>query len=208
MEDDFYNYLDISSSNWESTFNEKDLNLDKKKSVKLKPINIIETDLEKKINKLEKNCKKYNYNITKITNLNGDCLFEVLVYNELGENVMNIRNMIAALFISFRNVIGFFDKFENNTLEELFNDFSIKINKHKKYSYDVMCNDIIKKGSWMNLPTNLILMVISRCFNIKFVIINSDIDNLIVINECKNVTKEIGLGFLPEFHYIGITKNN
>ena len=219
MNNDLYDYMEDYSSHWEQTFNASQLKKDIENNNKCNYFdvenkqNVKESELEKMINKLKKNCEKNGYGISKITNLNGDCFFEVLVHNELAESIPNIRKMVAALFISFKNVTGFFDCFPDDTLEQMFNKFSTN-NKTKiitgdyvDYSFDVMCGDLICKGSWNKLPAHLMMMVISKCFNVKFVIINSEIDNVLTIDESKkDDTKEIGLGFLPEFHYIGIAK--
>ena len=205
--EDLYDYMDDDSKHWESTFNEKNLQFNKKIK-KIKYLNNENTELDKMLNKLEINCKKHNYCISKITKLNGDCFFEVLVYNDLAEDVISIRKMIASLFVCFKNVKGFFKNFPNDTLEDLFNKFT---ETQIEYTYDLMCCDLICNGSWIRLPTQLIMMVISKCFNINFTIINCDHNNLIIINESNDTDmasqKNIGLGFLPEFHYIGISRN-
>lgn len=198
MEDDLYDYMDDNSSHWETTFENK-IEENKISNEVIKE----ETKFEKMLHKLETNCSSNGYCISKITNLNGDCFFEVIVHNKLSDSTLNIRHMTAALFLSFRSVTGFFKTFPDDTLESMFNDFSEDYN----YNYDIMCSDLMNKGSWDKLPTHLMMMVISKCFNVKFVIIDSNHDKVLVINESdKKNPKEIGLGFLPEFHYIGIEK--
>lgn len=211
MCDDLYDYMGDNSNLWENNFDELHLN-----NIPVYECPIIEhkeTKLEKMMKNLDINCKKKNYLISKITNMNGDCFFEVLLSNNICDNVVEMRRMVAILFMNFRYVKGFFKKFPHNTLQNLFDEFNTtqiyRINgKDIPYTYDVMCYDLIQKGSWNKLPTHFMMMIISKCYNIKFIIINSNNENIIEINESKNndKTKEIGLGFLPEFHYVGIKK--
>lgn len=45
----------------------------------------------------------------------------------------------------------------------------------------MMCQDLVSNSSWTRLPMELILMVISNIFNLKFVIINDSDDYETVI---------------------------
>lgn len=171
-----------------------------------------ETHIQTVIDQLSTNCKKLGYEISVITSLNGNCFFEVLVDNGLAKDIDSMRKITATLLINFKDVIGFLSTNSGESLETLFYTFN-EINYFKNdkgdieiYTYENMCKDILMSGSWEKIPTQLIMMVISKCFNIKFIIINSNDDNIIEINENKENFREIGLGFLPEFHYVGIKK--
>lgn len=195
------------------------------------------------INQIIENCNKHNYEISHVTNMNGDCFFECLVHNNICLNVQNARKMTSYLMHTFKSTVNFISEHNNETLESLFEKYTesqsyhnVLNNKIEKYTYDVMCKDICNMGSWQRLPTQLIMMVLSKAYNIKFIIINSKKANIVEICNCPsnmpttvnpidistnipatetnaNNTKsvkirEIGLGFFPELHYIGIKRKH
>ena len=190
--DDLYDYMDDDSSVWEQSYKENIVIQNNKPKTKSK--------LEMMIDELDKNCKKMGYCISKIGNFDDDCFFEILVHNGLAETTQNIKKIIVALFISFKNVKGFFKSQPNNTIGDIYHETDCDC------SLNDMCYNLINNNP-CKLPIQLIMMLVSRCFNIEFVIICYDSQTLLVINENekKNI-KEIYLGFLPEDYYVGLSK--
>ena len=66
-----------------------------------------------------------------------------------------------------------------------------------------MCQDLFESSHWTRLPTELILMFISRIFNLNITIINdSDFEHS--INLADDQSKKIYLAHLGETHYLPI----
>lgn len=187
--DDLYDYMDNDSFVWEQPHTENIVIQNNKPKTKSK--------LEMMIDELDKNCKKMGYCISKISNFDDDCFFEILVYNGLAETIQNVKKIIVALFISFKNVKEFFKSQPNDTIKEIY------YKTNCGYSLNDLCYNLVNNNP-CKLPIHLIMMLVSRCFNIKFVIIG---DSKIVINENKKINvKEISLGFLLEDYYVGLSK--
>ena len=175
-----------------------------------------EKSFNKKMVNLYNNCVKYNYHVPILTHLHGNCLFECLVYNGIGMSVKELRSGIAYLMYQFSDYKQFFEG-RDDTLKELFN-MTNEIeyvhcsddNKLYKYTYEIMCEDLANDCSWGNLPTELILLVISNLYKIKFEIITNGADNLTSIHAFENniqIVPELNilrLGHIIENHYIPI----
>jgi hypothetical protein len=149
-----------------------------------------------------------------LTQADGNCLFESLVYYNIGNDINSLKISISYFMYQLQNVKlpG-----QEETLKEKFftffcDDIDYVIDnsdkKIYKYSYNVMCKDLCCKDSWKRIPTNLILILISWLFNCKIIIISDNTNYKNIINVYENINlnielKEIYLGKLGgEFHYI------
>jgi hypothetical protein len=157
--------------------------------------------------------------IKSITNNVGNCLFESLGSLGLGDNDMGIKpcNMIrknlAALLLAVKTEVGFFPNLPNLTLEEIFlNQNEIELIKDSKtktiylYDYDMMVYDLNSKYSWERLPTEFLLMVISRIYQVEILIYHNKTKYINKINvwnnsENLNTIEKIRLGQINEEHY-------
>jgi hypothetical protein len=177
----------------------------------------MEDHFNKKIDELHAICKSKNLYIPKLTNMDGNCLFESLIYHGIGTDIIDFRAGLAHLMYQFRNLKNFLPH-TPMTLEELFkyNEdqyvYTVKENKKKerhteyyKYTYNVMCQDLANESSWSKLPTELILMVISCIYKVSIVVVNNSNHYEMNVNVYKNLNKpvrEIYLGNLGESHYV------
>ena len=168
-------------------------------------------------------CDTKNLAIYYLTNLDGNCLFETILKTGLFGNlcIEELRHGIAFIMMLYKDTKNFFPN-EENSLSELFDilnsgEAEIKYvidDKTKKlvnYTYKVMCTDISSMTSWSRLPTEIILMVLSFIYKIKFVIINDkDSEYESVINVWDNTIipdteiKTVYLGHIYEYHYVAI----
>lgn len=173
---------------------------------------------------LYKQCiKKKIFYVPMLTNLDGNCLFESLLYHKIGSSVEQLRHSLALIMYLYKSYSGFFPS-RSETLEEMFVPYNcveyvyckkkIDGEYHKefyKYTYNVMCQDLSNSHSWTRLNTQLVLMVLSYIYKLEFIILtnrdenkNKD-DNMMVINMNEiNQTdvKKIYLGILGESHYV------
>jgi len=169
-----------------------------------------------KLLNLYNNCKKYDTYIPILSNLHGDCLFECLIYNGLGEDINSLRKSLSYLLYQYKDFKNFFDG-RDDTLNEIFtitNDIEYVYNsdddKLYKYTYNIMCEDLVNDHSWDNLPSHLLLLFISRLFNIEFFIISDVFDQPTIIHAYENsenkpeLTK-VYLGHIFENHYVPVT---
>jgi len=166
------------------------------------------------LNDINKNEIKKLY-IPLLTEANGNCLFESLVYNKIGEDIKSLRISLGYFMYQLQNI-----KLPGsvNTLKESFKTFfsdDIQYIYCKgsiyEYSYNIMCKDICNDRSWTRLPTNLILLVISWIFKAKIIIISDNTKYKNIINAYENIEennlelRNIYLGKLGgEYHYVPI----
>lgn len=153
--------------------------------------------------------------IPALTKLYGNCLFESFVYYEMGFEPDEIRKAVAHLMYIFQDYPDFFPG-QSETPKQLFEcfneiEFVMNTKNHEmyRYTYDVMCQDIAGEFNWTRLPTQLILMFISRIFNIKIMIFNNSGSEHTI--DCTPATatepaKEIFLGHIGETHYVPLAK--
>ncbi|AYV80356.1 MAG: hypothetical protein Gaeavirus38_2 [Gaeavirus sp.] len=151
--------------------------------------------------------------IPNLTKDNGNCLFESLHHLDLGKP-NEIRHNIAALLLSIRDIKHFFPNIESSP-EELFNDTNelhavYADNEPHLYNYDMMIADLYTNNSWTRLPTELILMTISRIYEI-IIIIHSNIRTEPTIINVWNEEDaahydKVHLGHIDDSHYIPIIK--
>jgi hypothetical protein len=198
-----------------------------------------EKDINKQLEDLHNIVIDKGYYISDLTNLHGNCLFESLVHHNICNDETILRKSLAHLLYIYGNYKGFFES-QNETLRELFvfaNDIEFVFNPNDKtfyqYTYDIMCQDISNDNSWMRLPTQLLLMFISRLFNIEIIIIhdnghetiinsnnssetiiNSNNSSETIINSNNssetiiNSNNKIYLCLMNEFHYLPLKKIN
>jgi hypothetical protein len=177
-----------------------------------------EKSLNLDIKMLQKNILNNHCYIKSITNNIGNCLFESLASLDLGDNDLGIissemiRKNLASLLLSVKSKIGFFPKLPYLTPEEIFtnnNDIGfvtdVKTNLVYQYDYDMMIYDLNSNYSWQRLPTEFLLMTISRIYNIEILIYHNKTNYINRINACDelniNQIDKIRLGQINEEHY-------
>jgi hypothetical protein len=175
---------------------------------------IIEKNLNKELLNLQKNLiKNGSLYIPKLTNNVGNCLFESLEILNIG-NSDQIRKNVAAIMTLCGKDDSFFP-YLNMSLRNIFvnaNDIKNVYDKNEKqiykYNYDMMLIDLYSNYSWSRLPSELILMVISRIYKIKILIYHNNTEYVNEINVWNNSSsfspKIIRLGQLNEEHYVPI----
>lgn len=179
--------------------------------------------MNKMMDELYEQCMKKNkLYVPMLTNLDGNCLFESLIYYNISQDVLELRKLLSLIMYIYKDYQGFLPGSEL-TLQELFNfqtDNEIEhvICKNKstsddhvyyKYTYNVMCQDLSNNHSWTRLPTQLLLLVISYVFKLEIIIIRNSSSYETVINAYESLTnkpelKTIYLGHLAEAHYVPI----
>ena len=211
-----YNYninfdLNLDIDKWEKKLN-RNLNIEEK-ILFVKVLN--EKEINKKIFYFKKIIMKSNCFIKAITNYEGNCLFESLISlgitdNLIGDNKnMLLRENISSILLENENNKDFFPNLKISP-KEIFNNMNeietIKEdNKEKKYDYHMMIDDLKKNGSWKNLPTELILMIISRIYNLKIIIFHDRTHYTSEINQYYDEKYNIiRLGLIGEEHYFPI----
>lgn len=174
-----------------------------------------------KLNNLYTNCDKHGYYVPFLTKLNGDCIFESLSYLGYG-NAEDIRKGIANIMYLYKDYKNFIEG-SDDTLLNMFNIINVRNGNLYvqgetsgiiyKYNYDVMCVDLCCNSSWEYLPTELILMVISRIYKLNIKIIDDEEGNELVgnVNAFNNSNSNIELetiylGHLIENHYLPLKK--
>jgi len=178
-----------------------------------------ENSLNLDIKMLQKSIIKNHCYIKSITNNVGNCLFESLGSLDLGDNDLGIqpsemiRKNLASILLSVKTEIGFFPNIPNSTPEEIFlnyNDVEFvkdsKTNTIYVYDYDMMIFDLNSNYSWARLPTEFLLMAISRIYQFEILIYHNKTDyvNKITVwnNQISNNDIEkIRLGQINEEHY-------
>ena len=178
----------------------------------------MEKNMNNAIDVINEKIQSRNLHVSNLTELYGNCLFESLVFLGYGENADTLRQTLAYLFYIFGDYKNFFDgnNAQQESLRELFTVFNEieyvhckQDSKLYKYNFDIMCQDFSGEFNWTRLPTQLILMFISRLFNIKIVIVNNqDYDFEHTIDCSKGDCKTIYLGHIGETHYVPISEIN
>ncbi len=180
---------------------------------------IEENITNEEIEKIKLNLSNINCYIPVLSNSNGNCLFESLVYAGLEINSLGIepsdylRQQLSGILLTNRNNINFFPNL-NQTPEEIFiNANEIETVKDKKtkqvykYDYDIMILDIQTDKSWKRLPTELILMTVSQVYNVEILIHHNNskyINRINMVNNDTSQTKKIRLVLINEEHYIPV----
>jgi hypothetical protein len=182
---------------------------------------LLETDTNLQIKSLHYNLILNGpYSIPKLTKNNGNCLFESLSHLGYGAP-SEIRKNTAALLLLVKNDYNFFPGL-NTCPEELFincNDLDVvkdgDTGKVYEYDYNVMIIDLYTNYSWSRLPMELILMAISRIYEVHIKIFSnkSEYINIVSVWNSNNSDNEdnldidtVYLGHLNEEHYIPVIK--
>lgn len=178
---------------------------------------LLETKIENKINnniKLIQNfIKDKNLTIKKLTNMQGNCLFESLNNINLFNEEVDFRKILFFLLIILKN-----ENLENifnckdllaptlNQMFEITNEIKYVYcknnNKLYVYDYDTMCYDVLGNNNWQRLPTELILRLLSLFLSININIIHNN--NYITEIKSNNHDDNFFLGLIGENHYIPI----
>lgn len=158
-----------------------------------------------------------SYSIPKLTKNNGNCLFESLSHLGYGAS-SEIRKNIAALLLLVKNDYNFFPGL-NTCPEELFincNDVDVvkdgNTGQVYEYDYNIMIIDLYTNHSWSRLPMELILMAISRIYEIHIKIFSNKSEYINVVsvwnsnNEDNSDINTVYLGHLNEEHYVPVIK--
>ncbi len=176
-----------------------------------------ERNMNSRIKALNELLKEKNLVISHLTENNGDCLFESLCLLGIGKNRENFRRSLAYLMLIFKDYPNFFDG-QSESLKEIFlqtNDIELVHSKEQKddeiyshiykYTYEVMCNDLACVNNWLRIPTQLILMFVSKIYNVEISIMN-DSGYLYSITSNQDIapTKIIRLAHVGELHYLPI----
>lgn len=182
-----------------------------------------EKDLNNSIKGLQQNLLGSNCFIKELTNNNGNCLFESLGMLGLGDNELEInpqqmlRNNLSSILLYMRNIYDFFPAL-TITPEEIFNnsneiDFvkNDKTGEVYEYNYDMMVCDLRTNYSWERLPTELILMTVSRLYEVKILIYHNKTQFVNEINVWKGIKSDdeldiIRLGHINEEHYVPVLR--
>lgn len=179
-----------------------------------------------KLDDLQKNINEHGLYIPMLTELHGNCMFESLVYHNIGNNIEDLRKSLACLMWIFRDYKKL-DPQNNMTLKEQFefatcNEIEyVKLkpknkqdnSKHfYKYSYNIMCQDLTNEGCWTRLPAETMLRALCLFFNLRIVIYHTNDSWVTDINIYSNKTDEevenlpkltkIYLGQLEQSHYV------
>lgn len=173
---------------------------------------LLEKDMNLQIKALHYNLIVSGYfHIPKLTKNNGNCLWESLSYLGYGEP-SEIRKNIATLLLLIKDDFNFFSNgicagelfLECNNVE-LVRDRNT--NQIYEYDYEMMVTDLYTNNSWIRLPIELILMTISRIYEVQIKIFSnkSEYVNTIAIS---NDDEIIYLGHIDEEHYIPVIELN
>ena len=173
---------------------------------------IIEKGLNKELYGLQENLKKDgSLYIPKLTSNVGNCLFESLEILGYGDAEQIRKNVSAIMTLSSKDELFF--PHIHQSLRNIFtnsNDIATVFDKDEerayKYNYDMMLVDLYSKHSWSRLPTELILMVISRIYKIQILIYHNNTAYISKVNVWDDmpIIDSIKLGQLNEEHYVPI----
>jgi len=171
--------------------------------------------LEEKMNQyidlINNNINLRGLEVSNLSVIDGNCLFDSLAILNIGNNHEELRKAITHLLYMFKDYENFFPD-QKETLSQLFMAFNeIELvhcradSKIYKYSYEIMCQDLYESCNWTRLPTQLILMFISKLFNLNITIIqDSGFEHS--INQGDEHATSIYLAHLGESHYMPINK--
>ncbi len=163
------------------------------------------------LNKINETIKSRDLEISNASVIDGNCLFDSLCSLGYGNNPEELRKSISYLMYIFKDYKNFFND-QQETLSELFANFNeIEIvycksnSKVYKYNFEIMCQDMHESFNWTRLNTQLILMFISKIFNINITIVHDNgFETTIHLgDENANI---IYLAHVGEAHYLPISK--
>lgn len=171
----------------------------------------MEKMLNMQLEKINENINKKHLEISYLTPLDGNCLFESLSHLGLGNNSDELRKAICYLMVIFKDYKNFFPD-QTETISELFQVFNEIEYVHckedsriYKYTFEIMCQDLYEACNWTRLPTQLILMFVSKIFNLNITIIQENgFEHNIFVGDKDSI--QIYLAHLSESHYLPIDK--
>lgn len=151
--------------------------------------------------------------------IDGNCLFESLVSHGIGDSISVLRNGLATLIYFMKDVKGFLGP-NSDSMQEMFDatnevefvgkvvdddDNNEEFVSYHRYTFETMVQDMTENSSWSLLPTQMILMVVSRLYGVKIVILNnqSPYRNIIDVSGI-DLPKVIYIGHIDEYHYISL----
>lgn len=167
-----------------------------------------ESALNQDIEKLQQILKTCNYIIKSKTNNNGNCLFESLKESGIGFNHFNIpeeefiRLELSDVLNKERDNKNFFPNI-NMSPKEIFTNTNIE----SGINYDSMLDDLKTNHSWKKLPAELILMCVSKVYNVGIIIHHNKSHHQNMINCCvENTERVVHLGQINEEHYLPVVE--
>ena len=197
----------INTHEWTKYLN-RELNTEEKylfNSVKMEKIMNIH------INKINELIINRDLEVSNISVVDGNCLFDSLCSLGFGNSSDELRKSITYLMYIFKDYKNFFND-QQETLNELFtifNEIELVYCKNTckiyKYNFDIMCQDMYESCNWTRLNTQLVLMFISKIFNINITIIN-DNGFETTIHQGNENANNIFLAHINESHYLPISK--
>lgn len=158
--------------------------------------------------------------IPSLTKLEGNCMFESLLYHDVANSIDELRKGLAHIMYIFKDYKNFFPNndlslkewfaFANEIEHVVTENKDTKDRKYYKYSYNIMCQDLTNLYSWTKLPTELILRTLSLLLNLDITIYhdNGHKTNINVYSEINDEEipslKKVHIGQLGESHYVPI----
>jgi hypothetical protein len=185
-----------------------------------------ENSMNKRLKTLWGNALSKELHIPILTELDGNCLFNSLIYHGIGNSVESLRNMVSYMLYNFRHnkeLLYGTDLNESFMLEvtlgmshpDTFEPPYVKskvTKKLHKYEYDHMCQAVTMDGCWSIVPANMVMILISRLFNIEFRILSTksnDQEQYTTFSAYDSLPEEerpplrtIYLGHIHENHYV------
>jgi hypothetical protein len=153
-----------------------------------------------------------------LTELHGDCMFESLEHIGFCSDRNVMRQSIGILFFLFgdhkiipSNDLTLKELFDlTNEIQYVFCDNTCKL---YQYTYNTMCVDMFSNGSWSRLPTELVMLVFSVFFKVRFhvyhdngyvnKICDTTVDRMVGL-DC--IDSNIYLGLIGEHHYVPLVR--
>lgn len=207
-----YNYKNIIKIKyWEHYLGRK---LEKEEFLILKQTES-ENRMNEKILDIYELAKLNGLYVPQLTNMHGNCIFESLQYHGICDDIDEFRCGLAFMMIMFKDKKGFLPSFKNETMEEIFNQFSEesvvfcrKKRRLYKYNFVAMCIDLATNSSWTRINTNLILLALSVILNLKIIILHNNGHLSTIEIEGNKVSKTIYIGLIDEIHYFPLAERN
>lgn len=205
-------YMDCHDIGFWETILSRELYYDEKKLIyEIWNENLLNIDIKK----LQKNIIDHHCYIKSMTTNIGNCLFESISELGLGDNDLGIkhsqmvRSNLAAMLLAVKNEVGFFPNLPDMTPEQIFlNQNEIEFVKDKNnvynYDYDMMIYDLNTNCSWSRLPTEFLLMAISRIYQVEILIYhnkNTYVNKINAWDKSNMEIEKIRLGQINEDHY-------
>ncbi len=181
--------------------------------------------MNNQLDELYQHCLSNDLFVPILTDLDGNCLFESLVYFNIADSIESLRCSLSYLMYIFKDLKDFLPGVDLS-LGEMFNftndiETVACITKNNetnekevafyKYTYETMCQDLSNMHSWSKLPTEIIMRMMSLLFNIEFIVLHNNTGHFSNINVYSEIPEEdrppmqkIFLGLIGESHYVPI----